>query len=377
LDEAAHDGAAQLHAVAAARAAAGRSIAAISNLEEPPPVVPTDAVVQAARELFGLTVVKVQPLPGERDRNFRLFGSNGAQFVLKVVHPAEDPAISDMQVRLLEHLRERDIATQTLVHPLDGRNPILRLGRSSTIACTVRCVTYLPGKRLADVEATATRLRALGRFLAVLDLALSDFIEPLADRPFLWDAKRADQLRPLVEHVPDPMRRRRVASILDMFADDVRPRLDALRSQVIHNDGNPQNVLVDADAPDRISGVIDYGDTVYAPVAQEVAVAIAYEALGDSRPSRTAVEIARGFHEVMPLTEDELELVPALVATRLAVTTVITSWRSALHPDNASYIMRNDEVIAANLAVVPALYSATGRRQFHAAVLDDNPRSRD
>jgi Ser/Thr protein kinase RdoA (MazF antagonist) len=371
LEEQAHPEEPRLQAVAAPCTAAGRTGSAISNLEEPPPVVPTNVVVRAARELFGLQALKVQPLPGERDRNFRLFAVDGGQFVLKVVHPAEDPAISEMQARLLEHLHERDIPTQTLVTPLEGRDPILRLGRSPTIACTVRCVTYLPGERLADVETAAARWRALGRFLARLDLALSDFIEPLADRPFLWDVKRADQLRPLVGHVQDPMRRRRVMSVLDMFADDVRPRLDFLRSQVIHNDGSPQNILVEADTPDRISGIIDYGDTVFAPVVQEVAVAIAYQSLGGSRPFGAAVEIARGFHEVMPLAEDELELIPALIATRLAVTTVITSWRSALHPDNATYIMRNDGVIAANLAVISALYSAMGRRQFVAAVLGD------
>ena len=339
-------------------------------------MVSTDAVVRAARELFGLSVVKVQPLPGERDRNFRLFGPDGAQFVLKVVHPAEDPAISEMQARLLRHLRERDIPAQTVVSPLKGRDPIMRVGRSSTTACMVRCVTYLAGERLADVEVTATRLRALGRFLARLDLALSDFVEPRADRPFLWDVKRADQLRPLVEHVRDPIRRERVTSILDMFADDVRPRLRSVRSQVIQNDANPQNVLVETDAPDRISGVIDYGDTVHAPVAQEVAVAIAYQSLGGSRPFRAAVEIARGFHEVMPLDEGEIALIPALVATRLAVTTVITAWRSALHPDNGTYIMRNDAVIGGNLASVSALYSRTGRQQFADAVLDAEPQDR-
>src|SRR5580704_11008892 len=250
LDERAHGAGAQLQAVAASRAAAGRSTSAISNLDEPPPVVSTDAVLRAARELFGLSVVNVQPLPGERDRNFRLFGPDGAQFVLKVVHPAEDPEISEMQARLLRHLHERDIPAQTVVSPLEGRDPVMRLDRSSTTACMVRCVTYLAGERLADVEVTATRLRALGRFLARLDLALSDFVEPRADRPFLWDVKRADQLRPLVEHVRDPIRRERVTSILDMFADDVRPRLRSVRSQVIQNDANPQNVLVETDAPD-------------------------------------------------------------------------------------------------------------------------------
>lgn len=346
---------------------------AVDNLEEPPPAVSTAEAAQAARELFGLRVEDVQELPGERDRNFLLSTRQGDRFVMKVVHPAEDDAISDFQTRLLVHLASRDVPAQRVVSPIDGREPSLRLDGPPAVECLVRCVTYLPGERLSDAAPTAARWRELGRFLAGVDRALRDFAHPLADRPFLWDLKRADQLRPLVHHVSDPERRRRVAGHLDAFSDTVRPRLETVRSQVIHNDANPQNVLVAAEDPDRIGGVIDFGDAVHAPIVQEIAVPIAYQSLRDPTPFCAAVAITRGYHEVCPLDEDELALIPALVATRLALTTVITSWRSALHPENASYIMRNDVTIGANLDLISALLSKDGAARFGAAVLDDEP----
>jgi Ser/Thr protein kinase RdoA (MazF antagonist) len=338
-------------------------------LEEAAPEVSSETALHAAREIFGLQVDSAQPLPGERDRNFLLVSAAGC-FVMKVVHPAEDHGISELQAALLTHLQRHGVPAQTVVAPVDGREPVIQLGGASPVTCLVRCVTYLAGERLADVAASPTRWRALGRFLARLDGALADFVEPRADRPFLWDIKRADELRPLVGYVADVPRRDHVATILDTFGEEVRPRLSALPGQVIHNDANPQNVLVASDAPDRISGVIDFGDAVHGPVVQELAVAIAYQQLAGAPPFQAAVEICRGFHEELPLSGAELALIPALVATRLALITVITSWRSALHPENAAYIMRNDPVIEANLALVPALCGPTGVARFVAAVLE-------
>jgi hydroxylysine kinase len=352
---------------AATATPATQQSAAIDNLEEPPPEVSTDTAIRAAREIFGLHADAAQPLPGERDRNFLLVTDAG-RFVMKVVHPAEDRAVSGFQAALLTHVQGRGVPAQTVIAPIDGREPIIRLSGTPPVSCRVRCVTYLAGERLADVAPTATRWRALGRFLADLDDALADFVEPRADRPFLWDIQRADQLRPLVEYVADASRRRRVAAILDTFAADVRPRLPTVRRQVIHNDANPQNVLVASDEHDRISGVIDFGDAVYGPVAQELAVAIAYQRLSGISPFEAAIEISRGFHESLALTDEELALIPALVATRLALITVITSWRSALHPENAAYIMRNDSVIASNLESIPALCEPTQVTRFVASI---------
>jgi len=351
----------------------GGSTSAIDNLEEPPPAVSTADAARAATELFGLRVGDVQVLPGERDRNFLLTTPGGDRFVMKVVHPAEDHAISDFQTRLLAHVASRGVPAQSVVPPTHDLEPSLRLEGPPAVECRVRCVTYLPGERLADAAPTPARWRELGRFLARVDRALEDFTHPMADRPFLWDLKRADQLRHLVEHVADPERRRRITAILDTFAEEIRARLRTLRSQVIHNDANPQNVLVAVDDPGRISGVIDFGDAVHAPIVQEVAVAIAYQSLRDPEPFRAAVEITRGYHELSPLGDNELAVIPALVATRLALTTVITSWRTALHPENARYIMRNDATIDANLTLISGLRSDDGASRFASAVLHDEP----
>jgi len=117
--------------------------------------------------------------------------------------------------------------------------------------------------------------------------------------------------------------------------------LPSLRAQVIHNDFNPHNVLVDAIADDRIAGVIDFGDVVRSPLVQDLAVAAAYQIGASGHPLQGAADMAASFHAVCPLLPEEIELLPDMIAARLALTIAVSSWRAARHPDNADYILRN------------------------------------
>src|SRR5690348_1233514 len=67
------------------------------------PRLTREAVERLALELYGIDC-SAEPLPSERDQNFLLRDSSGAQFVLKIANSQEDPAILDLQNRALEHL---------------------------------------------------------------------------------------------------------------------------------------------------------------------------------------------------------------------------------------------------------------------------------
>ncbi|MFX5764957.1 phosphotransferase, partial [Acinetobacter baumannii] len=90
------------------------------------------------------------------------------------------------------------------------------------------------------------------------------------------DLQRADQLADLLPKIPQADRRRLAERQLERFVTDLRPRLGALRRQVIHNDLNPYNVMVARDRPDQVAALLDFGDMVRAPLAQDLAVAGAY-----------------------------------------------------------------------------------------------------
>ena len=133
-------------------------------------------------------------LPGEYDDNFRLIAADGRSFVLKVMHPARERALVDLQCAALAHLEARrqhlplprvvqtrkgDAVTEV---PGPGRDPAARLDADA--GCR--------GPTLAAARPrTPELLAALGRLLGEMDRALVDFAHPAARRDFLWDLARA------------------------------------------------------------------------------------------------------------------------------------------------------------------------------------------
>jgi hydroxylysine kinase len=295
-----------------------------------------------ARAQFGLDV-RAAPLTGERDRNFHLVDRDDRNFVLKVIHPAEAPDVTDLQSRLLLHVEAAapDLAVPRLVRPLDDDGLEFVWLADGQPARRVRCLTYLAGRPLHQAAGSAAQRHNLGAFLARLDLALADFRHPAESHDLLWDLKRVPRARALLADLAHAGKRTAAEAALDRFREHVTPMLPSLRAQVIHNDFNPHNVLADVIADDVISGVIDFGDVVRSPLVQDQAVAAAYQIGASGHPLQGAADMATGFHAVCPLLPEEIELLPDMIAARLALTIAVSSWRAARHPDNADYILRN------------------------------------
>jgi Ser/Thr protein kinase RdoA (MazF antagonist) len=63
--------------------------------------------VRLARVLYGLgseSEVRAVALPGEYDSNFEIAVGDKGRFVLKVMHPARERSLIDLQCAALEHL---------------------------------------------------------------------------------------------------------------------------------------------------------------------------------------------------------------------------------------------------------------------------------
>ena len=65
--------------------------------------VPSSEAVRLARELYGVDA-EARALPGEYDANFQLRVDEGPAFVLKIMHPARERALVELQCAALKHL---------------------------------------------------------------------------------------------------------------------------------------------------------------------------------------------------------------------------------------------------------------------------------
>jgi hydroxylysine kinase len=204
----------------------------------------------------------------------------------------------------------------------------------------VRLLSFLPGQLLDDAAPHLALARDVGAMAARLALALRDFSHPSSHHPLLWDLTQAPDLRERTHHIESASRRRVIEQVLDHFTAEVLPRLRQQRAQMIHNDVSCMNTLVDGH---RVSGVIDFGDMIHAPIVCDLAVPISELLVDHPEPVATAAEITAGYHSVTPLEDEEIWLLPDLVATRCAMYVSVAHWRVRDHPENTAYIMAGVE----------------------------------
>lgn len=314
--------------------------------EAPPPVSEAEAAALALRH-WGITG-EARAQDGESDLNFRLSAGAAGDFVLKVQHPADPLADLLAQNAALEHLAAVDPdlpvprVCRARPHALSPRGDgvvQIELGAGPQ---SLRLLTWVPGVPLAELRPfSRPLLRSFGAALARLDRGLATYAGPPAEPDLLWDLQRAARLRPLLPRIADDAVRALAARALDRFAAEVEPGLAALPHQVIHNDANPANVLARAEVPDEIGGVFDFGDLTFAPRVQELAVAASYVYSRSEDPAGDVACLSVAYQAGLPLEAAELELLPALIAARCAMSCCIGAWRAGLFPDNAPYLTRS------------------------------------
>ena len=102
--------------------------------------------------------------------------------------------------------------------------------------------------------------------------------------------------------------------VLDRFSMRVKPLLPTLRRQPIHNDLNLYNVLVDPADHARIAGILDFGDMVHAPRSTTRRWRRLPVDPGDTLGA--LADFVGAYHEVLPLTADEVAVLFDLLQAR-------------------------------------------------------------
>ncbi|TML82512.1 MAG: aminotransferase class III-fold pyridoxal phosphate-dependent enzyme, partial [Actinobacteria bacterium] len=299
---------------------------AVSVLEAEPPRFSPDEAAELAGRLFGVTGTAT-PLGSERDQAFLIDAGDDGGCVLKISNSGEDPAVLDLEDEAILHVAR-----------VDPELPVARAGPAvEADGHLVRLFERMPGQHRGP-ELAADAVFDYAATHARLNLALRSFFHPAAGRYLLWDLKNAAGLRPLLDSVADPGRRRLLERVLDRYESFVLPRWPRLRAQVVHGDFNLDNVLLDERG--RVSGIVDFGDIAHSAQVGDFAVGLA--SLLRGRPEGDLFRVARiavdGYASVLPFEQEELDVLGDLVTARLATIVSISAWRSVRYPENAGYI---------------------------------------
>ena len=332
-------------------------------LESMPPVFGEAAARQILREGFGVEPSFLRALAGERDQNFRVDTAGGQRFLFKISNPADDRPTLEMQAAALRHIEQVDPGLPVMRDlPTVAGEFWAEVPGPDSRTYPARLFTFLPGQVRPNTALTSAAIWSHGQITARLGRALRGFFHPAADYKILWDLTQLPRLRPLVTHISDGPRRAQVERVLDRFEARVAPVLPGLRAQVIHGDMSLDNVLYGDDL--KVSGIVDFGDMTHAPLACDLAVAVADVLHGRDDAIDAADALIGGYVSVTALEDQEAALLADLVAARLAAEVTVTAWRQRLYPGNAAYAAAGEPGARAFLDAIEARGIDTVARGF-------------
>ena len=301
-----------------------------------------------AEEIFSNWFEKavfLNPLSSERDQNFLFKDKNETKFVLKISNSKESLEVLDCQNKGLEHLESTTNLNIPKVIPDKNNQRISQLEVNNN-KHFLRVVSYVEGVPVGDAsepKSSKALYKNMGAFLGLLDKGLKDFSHSGANHKLLWDVKETESLFDILEFIENKDKRNLAQKTLEYFSKHISPKLDQIRTQVIHNDMNPDNLLVKESNPQLVSGIIDFGDMVNTPLVNDLAVAAAYQTVKQKDLFVGTCDLLAGYQDEYPLTEAEISLLPGLIVNRIAMSLVISEWRASEHPENREYILGSVE----------------------------------
>lgn len=308
----------------------------------------SDEATQVLATVYGIHG-ELSRLPSEKDDTFKVVVDGQPQAVIKIANPHDPEDELDLQIKLMQHVEQADpsIPIPHVLTSIDGEVLTTIVDQAGQTR-KVWAISFLPGAVLDTFDTDARERELIGRVLGKIRLATVGFDHPKADRMVAWDVAYIDKVGALIEFIHDPREKELVQGVLDRMAE-LKPRVDALRQQVLHNDFSRSNILGDRNSPDFITGIIDFGDCSRTAIAIEVSTAMMHHLPRDmaENPEQDlfdrARDILKGYLAVADLTEEELKLLPHLTMARVAVRCLISLRRAQLFPYNETYILRNTQ----------------------------------
>ncbi|MDO6603914.1 aminotransferase class III-fold pyridoxal phosphate-dependent enzyme [Arenibacter palladensis] len=297
--------------------------------------ITAEEAVQVALENFDVQGT-AKPLPGEIDFNFKIDASEGKAYILKISRPDENADYLDFQQKLLQFVANNG-SDLTVPRVIPDRNGSLisetkdELGRIRK----VRLLSWIAGRVWSGVNPQLDNLRySLGAHCGRLTAALQGFDHPEAHREFVWDISQGNWTTEYLDLFKNGDK-----EVISHFQDqfkEAQPSYSKLRKAVVHNDANDNNVIVSQDLIDpEVVTAIDFGDSVYTQIVNDLAVACAYAIMHHNDPLKAALPIVKGYHSSFPLQEKELEHLYTAIAMRLVISVTKSAINKKKEPDNA------------------------------------------
>ena len=295
-----------------------------------------DEVAELVRRHYDLEGI-VEPLPSYRDQNVHLRQDAGHGWIVKIANADQETALLGAQLAALEHLGHRLLeGIVPRIRRTTSGEPWAEVEGEGGLLHRLWVVQGLPGRLLADFEPVPLELlESVGSLVARVDRSLADFRHTAARRTLDWDLATVEDRLAEAHHIQAPRRRFLAERVIEDFLRALASAGELPKS-VIHNDGNPHNLLVQkGEAGPEATGLFDFGDLVETRRVFGLAIACAYAVLGHDEPLPAALAVIRGYHREAPLEAAEAELVLPALRARLATSVIVSARETHLRGEGA------------------------------------------
>ena len=333
------------------------------------PPIDEARALQVARRLFGVEGVEAKSLGSCQDANFRITPASGStRYVLKVSCTIFGEEELQYQNDVIGHLN----AAPEVAHLTFPRVMPLADGSGSCVGCVdlsgtphlVRLLTYVEGALLADFKHYSSEAsRGIGAFVATMHAAMGTCAATCRHKS-QWDMRWAfENIMARLGTLPPSPDVDVLARTSAAMQGAVQSLSADLRSQLIHADLAPYNVIAQPDerGRPRVTGVIDFGDATSSWLVGDLVSALVPLLEGEERdPLSLAADVVAGYCAARPLLRAEVECLWPLVVLRASLLFVTVSHLLLSDPDN-SYTREevvSDRQILDRVLRVP-LYAAT------------------
>lgn len=279
----------------------------------------THDVAAVVDRKYGLVSAGLRRLGGEYDQAFALTADDGLRAVVKVYHADEVGSVR-WQHQLLNRLAGL-VPVPAVLRASDGADVALL---DDDLCLSV--YSWIDGSLLSDLpEHPSELLIDWGRTAGKIVAGLAGMQEnQQAANTHGWDLLAAPlTIGDNLPQIDDPAQREAALAAVRTFETVVAPHIAALPKGVVHQDLNDFNVFGDS-TRGRITGVIDFADSLYTARVCEPAITGAYAMLRKADPLSALVDVAAGFDQVVRLDDTEISLLFPLAMIRLVCNA--TTW---------------------------------------------------
>ncbi len=284
------------------------------------------------KESYGLNVKSLKKLNGYDNENYLLTSEEGKKFILKK-YPFTKKNISLISAEndCLIHLNKN--SNSSYPSPIFScNNEYLEFIDTKKNKYIVRVLSYLKGKFLGEIQVNDNILKSLGELVGNLSKHLKNYSnDSISNRKWEWDIQYLNLNKKFIKYIEDPNERKIVLYFIQQFDEFVMPKLEKLRTSIIHNDTNEWNILLNKN---KQLGIIDFGDLTKSQLVNEVAVCMTYASYDKKDPLYSASLVLKSYNKILKLTDIEVSLIYYLMTAKLCISVCNSAYSKKVNPKN-------------------------------------------